>query len=258
MKAYIPPVLEKSPAVILALHGCGGSSLMHRVAANYDREASRKGFIVVYPSTTNDHHCWDVSSNKSLTYEGGGDSTGLANMMRYMMDKYNADPMRIFVQGTSSGCMMTNVLLATYPDIFRGGSCYSGLPAGCLAGSPGSSAQKSNPACAFGENIKTGEEWAKIVRGMRPKWDGGYPRLQTFHGTGDEFISYNNLGEQLKQWSTIHGINFTRNFTDSPQPGDTRMAYGDGSLLVGISVNYGGHPIPVDVDADLDWFGLLE
>ncbi|KAI8963441.1 Alpha/Beta hydrolase protein [Daldinia sp. FL1419] len=177
-------------------------------------------------------------------------------MIRYLIKERNADPMRIFVQGSSSGCMMTNVLLATYPDLFRGGSCYSGVAAGCLAGSPGSSPQTADPTCAFGRNVKTGEEWAKLVRSMRPDWKGGYPRLQTFHGTADEFVDYNNLAEQLKQWAAIQGVEFTRNVTDMPQPGYTSMEYGEHRMVVGISAHNVGHTVPVDRDADVEWFDL--
>ncbi|KAI0850336.1 carbohydrate esterase family 1 protein [Daldinia vernicosa] len=256
LDAYIPAELEDKPAVLLALHYCGGSGKAYHAVANFDAYAEAKGFIVAYPSTKMDDSCWDVNSNKSLTVDGGGDSTGLANMMRYFIKAYNADPMRIYVQGTSSGCMMTNVLLATYPDIFMAGSCYSGVPAGCLAGSPGSSPQSADSKCANGQNIKTGEEWAEIVRAMNPRWNGVYPRLQTFHGDGDEFVSYRNLQEQLKQWSTVQGVKFTKNVTDTPQGGYTQMLYGDGGYLVGISAHKVGHVVPVNRDADIMWFNL--
>ncbi|KAI1803072.1 carbohydrate esterase family 1 protein [Daldinia bambusicola] len=257
VQAYIPSKLAESPAVILALHTCGGSAAFYHMDANYDQYADQKGFIVVYPSTTKDSNCWDVASTKSLTYEGGGDSTGLANLVKYMITKYNADPKKIFAVGSSSGCMMTNVLLATYPDLFNAGSCYSGIPAGCLAGSPGSSPQSADPTCANGRNIKTGAQWAQQAKAMRPGWNGTYPRLQTFHGSADTFVSYTNFGEQLKQWSTIHGLSFTGNTTNSPRAGDTKMVYGDGTVLVGISVANTGHPVRDDQQADLAWFGLL-
>lgn len=51
--------------------------------------------------------CWDVSSQKSLKHGGGGDSNAIANMVTYTLKKYNADPKRVFVTGSSSGAMMT-------------------------------------------------------------------------------------------------------------------------------------------------------
>ena len=112
---------------------------MYYQMANYDSFAAQQGFVTIYPGTTNDFNCWDVASAASLTHGGGGDSAGLVAMVRYAIDEYGADPARVFVTGSSSGCMMTNVLMAAYPDVFAAGSCYSGVAANCLAGSPGSS-----------------------------------------------------------------------------------------------------------------------
>jgi acetylxylan esterase len=59
-----------------------------------------------------DNNCWDVATTKTLTHEGGGDSTGLANMVKWAIAKYKADPAKVFITGSSSGCMMTNVMYA--------------------------------------------------------------------------------------------------------------------------------------------------
>src|ERR1700759_28121 len=94
--------------------------------------AEQKGIILIYPETTMDSRCWDCSSEKTLRHDGGGDSHSIANMVRYVIKKYNADPTRVYATGLSSGAMMTNVLMATYPDLFAGGAAFSGVAAGCL------------------------------------------------------------------------------------------------------------------------------
>ncbi|WYZ35682.1 hypothetical protein EsH8_X_000329 [Colletotrichum jinshuiense] len=257
MYISVPPTLSPSPAIILALHGCGGSGLAYSRQAEYIPLSDQKGtFIVIYPSSSRDFNCWDVASTQSLTREGGGDSTGLANMIRYTIDHYKADQSRVFVTGSSSGCMMTNVLSATYPDLFAASSCYSGVAAGCLAGSPGSSPISADPKCANGQIVKTGEQWAAQVRAMYPGYNGSYPRIQTFHGTADSLVKYPNLAEQLKEWSTIHGVSFTKNNTNTPLSGYTEVVYGDGTKLVGYSALGVGHTVPVQEEQDLKWFGL--
>ncbi|KAF5502225.1 Feruloyl esterase B [Colletotrichum aenigma] len=257
MDISVPPNLSSSPGIILALHGCGGSGSAYSRQAEYIPLSDSKGtFVVIYPSSTKDFNCWDVASTKSLTRDGGGDSNGLANMIRYTISKYSADPTKVFVTGSSSGCMMTNVLSATYPDLFAAASCYSGVAAGCLAGSPGSSPISADPRCANGQIIKTGAEWAAQVRAMYPGYNGSYPRMQTFHGTADTLVTYPNLAEQLKEWSTIHGVSFTKNNTNTPLSGYTQIVYGDGTKLVGISAQGVGHTVPVQEDQDLKWFGL--
>ncbi|KAL0934153.1 feruloyl esterase b precursor [Colletotrichum truncatum] len=257
MYIQVPPNLSPSPAIVLALHGCGGSGPTYSRQAEYiPLSEQKRTFIVIYPSSKRDFNCWDVASTSSLTREGGGDSTGLANMIRYTINRYNADPSRVFVTGSSSGCMMTNVLSATYPDLFAAASCYSGVAAGCLAGSPGSSPISADPRCANGQIVKTGEQWAAQVRAMYPGYSGTYPRMQTFHGTADSLVKYPNLGEQLKEWSAIHGVSFTRNNTNTPLSGYTQIVYGDGKKLVGYSAQGVGHTVPVQEDEDLKWFGL--
>lgn len=46
---------------------------------------------------------------------------GIVSMVNYEIQKHNVNPEKIYVTGLSSGAMMTNVLLAEYPDVFRAG-----------------------------------------------------------------------------------------------------------------------------------------
>ncbi|CCC07083.1 hypothetical protein SMACR_01107 [Sordaria macrospora] len=261
LQIYVPKNLAPNPAVILALHYCGGTGPLYSQQSNYNPLAdARRNFVILYPSTTHDNNCWDVASSKSLTRDAGGDTTSLANMVRWAIDEYDADPSKVFVTGSSSGCMMSNVMAATYPDLFSAVSCYSGVPAGCLAGSPGASPTTADPTCANGDNRKTGPEWAALLKGMygTPEGytEGQYPKVQTWHGEADFFVNYPNLAEQLKQWSEVLGVSFSKNETDTPQSGYTKIVYGDGSKLVGYSARGVGHTVPVHPEADLQWFGL--
>lgn len=222
----------------------------------YNSFADTKGFIVLYPSSPKDNNCWDVATTRSLTRDGGGDSQGLSNMVKWAVTTYNADPTKVFVTGSSSGCMMSNVMAATYPDMFSAVSCYSGVAAGCLAGSPGSSPTTADPTCANGQIVKTGEQWAAQVRAMYPGYNGQYPRVQVWHGEADFFVHYKNMAEIMKQWSAIHGVSLTKNNTDTPINGYTQMIYGDGTKLVGYSARGVGHTVPVREEDDLAWFGI--
>lgn len=237
------------------LHACSFDGPFYNQENNYTAYADDRGFIALFPSSPNHDKCWDVSSKESLTHDGNGDSTGLANMVKWAISEYNADPTRIYVTGSSSGCMMTNVLCGTYPDMFAAASCYSGVPAGCLAGS-GSSPGSGDPSCGIGNLTKTGEEWAEQVYAMYEGYEGLYPKTMIWHGTADDMISYNNLAETLKQWSTVLNVSWTKNITDTPFLNYTEMVYGDGSKLLGWSAVGVGHTVPCDVARDLDWFDI--
>lgn len=77
-----------------------------------------------------------------------------------------------------------------------------------------------------------------------------------WHGTSDTFVSYNNLAETLKQWSTIFDLSFTSNVTNWPDSGYTKMVYGEGTELLGISADGVGHTVPVYEEVDLEWFEI--
>ncbi len=117
----------------------------------------------------------------ALTHNGGGDSQTIVNMVKYAATKWGGDLNRTFVTGTSSGAMMTNVLVAAYPDVFKAGSVYSGVPAGCFAVS-GATATQDPPGwsngCANGQVTKTAEAWGDLVRSFYPDFKGPRPRMQ--------------------------------------------------------------------------------
>ena len=85
-------------------------------------------------------------------------------MVSYVQSRYDTDPERVFVTGTSSGAMMTQVMLADYPDVFAAGSSFAGVPASCFATTDGSS---WNSQCAQGQVNKTPQQWGDLVRGAR-------------------------------------------------------------------------------------------
>ncbi|KAF2743996.1 carbohydrate esterase family 1 protein [Sporormia fimetaria CBS 119925] len=256
MNINVPSRPAANPAIILALHPCGGSGEGYAQQTRYNSLADQKGFITIFPSTKKDMNCWEVNTSKGLSRDAGGDNQGLANMVRYTLRQYSGDATRVFVTGTSSGCMMTNVMMATYPDLFAAATCYSGVAAGCLAGSPGASPGSADPACANGQRIKSVEAWGQQARAMYPGYNGSYPRMATWHGTADSLVTYPNFGEQLKQWSGLLGVTFTRNQTNTPQNGYTKVIYGDGTKLVGYSAQGVGHVVPTHEQDDMAWFGL--
>lgn len=178
-------------------------------------------------------------------------------MVKYAIAQHNADKSRVFVVGQSSGALMTTVLAAAYPDVFAAGSSYSGMPAGCLKGSPGSGPKTADPECALGLVVKSAEEWGDIARSFYPEYTGEYPPMLIWHGTTDEVFKPQNFMELLKQWSNLHGVRFSRNITDMPETGYTEMVYGGGRKFVGYEARGVGHVVPLHEMVDLEWFGII-
>jgi acetylxylan esterase len=107
MFIYVPANLQAKPPVVLVLHACAWTANAFFGTTKYGQLADQHGYVLIYGQTPTDGACWDVSSKGTLTHDGGGDSTGLANMVRYALEKYNGDTSRVFVTGESSGAMMT-------------------------------------------------------------------------------------------------------------------------------------------------------
>ena len=167
---------------------------------------------MIFPDNSQ-RNCWDVGTDKALTHDGGGDTQAIAQMVQYVLAEYNGDPERVYVLGGSSGAMMTQALLAVYPDIFRAGAARAGVPAGCWADGYSDSNQWGG-TCAGGNSNRTAEEWGDLARGMYPGYDGRRPRLQIFHGANDPTISYNNFGESIEQWTNVLGLTTEPTSTD--------------------------------------------
>ncbi|MBO0794097.1 MAG: PHB depolymerase family esterase [Ktedonobacteraceae bacterium] len=245
MWLYVPPSVKPRPPILLALHYCTGTGPVFFSNTEFANLADQYGFIVIYPSATRSGQCWDVSSSQSLSRNGGSDPVGLMSMVTYVEQHNNGDPNSVYVTGASSGAMMTNVLLADYPDVFKAGAAFMGVPYHCFATTDGS---LWNSACANGQISMTPQQWGDLARAAFPGYNGSRPRMQLWHGTADTTLNYANLGEEIKQWTNVLGVSQTPSFTDSPQSGWTRTRYGGtgiGAPVEGISIQGVGHSLPL-------------
>lgn len=258
MHVYAPDVLRSPPPILVAVHYCTGSGPTFFNNTEFRTLADRYGFIVIYPSATRSGNCFDVSSAQALRRDGGSDPVGIRSMITYVVQSYGADANRVFVTGASSGAMMTNVLLGVYPDVFKAGAAFAGVPFGCFATTDGS---MWNSTCANGQLIRTPQEWGNLVRNAFPGYTGPRPRMQVWHGTEDATLRFPNFNEQIKQWTNVLGVSQTPSFTDSPQANWTRMRYGAtgiGAPVEAIRLQGVGHNVPLAGQAAMviEFFGL--
>ncbi|KAL1893674.1 hypothetical protein Cpir12675_004021 [Ceratocystis pirilliformis] len=255
MYTFQPDNLEKGAPVVLVLHYCGGTANAMYANTGWATAAAKYGFTVIYGETPNASGCWDVSSPATLSHDGNGDSTSIANMVRYAVQEPNiaADPKRVFVTGISSGAMMTNVLSAAYPELFAAATSYAGVAAGCFYTG---SVAGWNSTCSSGQSIHTPQEWASIAKAMDPGYNGPRPSMTLYHGTEDTTINSQNLQEALKQWTGVFGYSMTGGQASQNQPinGWTTTVYGPkvrGVVAQGVT-----HSISMQVDNDLKLFGI--
>lgn len=134
MYVYKPTKLASPLSLIVAIHYCTGTAQAYFSGTQYANLADTYGYIVVYPSSPRSGTCFDVNTPQTLSHNGGGDSQGIASMITYSINNYGVDPNHVYVTGSSSGAMMTNVMAGSYPNLFQAASAYSGVPFGCFSG----------------------------------------------------------------------------------------------------------------------------
>ncbi|KAF8070451.1 acetyl xylan esterase [Lyophyllum atratum] len=251
MFVYRPSNVAATPDLIVAIHYCTGTAQAYFTGTQYANLADKYGFIVIYPDAPDPGGCWDVHTTATLTHNSGGDSLAIASMIRYAISTYKVNPGRVFVTGTSSGAMMTNVLAGAYPDLFQAGAAFAGVPYGCFAGP-----DLWNNACATGTITKTAQQWGDLVRSGYPGYTGPRPKMQIWQGTQDTTLNYKNFAEGVKQWTNVFGYSTTPASTqqNSPLSGWTRSTYGPN--FQAIIANGVDHNIPVQANDVLAWFGI--
>ncbi|MEU4251550.1 PHB depolymerase family esterase [Amycolatopsis sp. NPDC026612] len=262
MHVYVPDTHPAHPAIVVAMHGCGGSGPGFYSGSEFASLANRYGFLVIYPSAQQQAgfgKCFDTWSDAAKRRGGGSDPVSIASMVTYAEQRYGGDPNRVFATGSSSGGMMTNEMLALYPDVFKAGAAFMGVPFNCFAGAadfpPGTS------KCTGGSMNRTPQQWGDAVRQAYPGYTGARPRVQLWHGTADPLVPYSLLQEEIEQWTNVFGLSQTPTSTDTPQAGWNRRRYADGSGAVRVeaySIQGAGHSLPAAgmAAAAIAFFGL--
>jgi polyhydroxybutyrate depolymerase len=135
-RLYRPADVEAEPALVLMLHGGGGTALQAERTYGWNAVADREGFLVVYPE------------GRDRTWNAGGGCCGgaarddvddvgfLLALIDELVTTEEVDPSRIYVTGMSNGAMMSYAL-ACNTDVLAAIAPVAGtLLADCPAPSP--------------------------------------------------------------------------------------------------------------------------
>jgi poly(hydroxyalkanoate) depolymerase family esterase len=262
MHIYVPDNRPANPAIVVAMHGCGGSGPGFYAGSEFASLADRYGFIVIYPSAMQEAgfgRCFDTWSAAAKRRDGGSDPVSIASMVAYAGRQYGGDQNRVYATGSSSGGMMTQHMLAVYPDLFKAGASFMGVPFNCFANAadypPGAS------QCTGGNMNRTPQEWGDAVRQAFPGYTGVRPRVQVWHGTNDTLVPFQLLQESIEQWTNVFGLSQTPSSSDTPQANWNRRRYANGTGTVQVeaySIQGAGHSLPSSGMAAqaVEFFGL--
>ena len=261
MHIYVPDARPANPPIVVAMHGCGGSGPGFYSGSEFASLADRHGFIVIYPSAMQEAgfgRCFDTWSAAAKQRNGGSDPVSIASMVAYAGRQYGGDQNRVYATGSSSGGMMTQHMLALYPDLFKAGASFMGVPFNCFANAadypPGGQ-------CTGGSMNRTPQQWGDAVRQASSGYTGARPRVQLWHGTNDTLVPYSLLQESIEQWTNVFGLSQTPSSSDTPQPNWNRRRYADQTGTVQVeaySIQGAGHSLPSSgmAAAAIAFFGL--
>jgi poly(hydroxyalkanoate) depolymerase family esterase len=250
MYGYRPDGLANGRPVVVLLHGCTQNASGYFANSGWRKYADQWGFALVVPQTSsanNSSSCFNWFEAGDTT-RGQGEAASIRSMVAYAVANYGSDPSRVFVSGLSAGGAMTAVMLATYPDVFAGGSIGSGLAYRCAA----SLLQASS--CQYSATSKTPQQWGDLVRGAYSGYSGPYPRVAIWQGQSDYTVTPAN-GTQLRdQWANVRGVSQTPTSTQSLTGGTSLKVYGNDAVRL-YEIAGMGHGLPVDPGSAPDQCG---
>jgi poly(hydroxyalkanoate) depolymerase family esterase len=228
MWKHVPANMPANAPLVLALHGCTQTASAY-TQAGWNALAEQLKFYVVYPeqvSANNQNGCFNWFEPGD-TARGQGEALSIQQMVAKMQADHSIDGRRVFITGLSAGAAMTQVMAATYPDVFAGGAVMAGLPYKCAT------SMTAAFSCMSPGSDKTPAQWASLVRGAYSGYSGPYPKMSFWHGTSDYTVKNSNQNEGMEQWTAVHGIDQAPDVSDTVE-GYPHKVYKDsaGTALV--------------------------
>ena len=206
MFAFVPEHLQRAPALVVVLHGCGQTAAGYDFGTGWSTLAKRYGFALLMPeqqASNNANTCFNWF-NPEDTRRGRGEACSIRQMIARMVGDHKIDSQRIYVTGLSAGGAMTSVMLATYPDVFAAGAVIAGLPFGVASNVRealnGMMQSSSRPASELGDLVR------KATRNL---YKGSWPKVSVWHGSADRTVNPANANEIVKQWLDVHQLPLT-------------------------------------------------
>jgi poly(hydroxyalkanoate) depolymerase family esterase len=227
MRVYRPAHLPKQAPLVVVLHGCRQTAEAYAVGAGWLSLADRFGFAVLCPeqvSANNAFGCFNWFEPGD-TARDHGEAASIRQMIDRMLTDARLDRKRVFVTGLSAGGAMTNVMLATYPEVFAGGAPIAGLPYG-------SASDGREALTAMFQGVRHSPQvWGDKVR--RASTHGGpWPKVSVWQGDADTTVRPANGEAVAQQWADVHGL--------PALPGATRQ---DGPVQHSVWLDGRGAPV---------------
>jgi len=203
MFVFVPEALPPNSPLVVVAHGCMQTAQEIADISGWSELAEAQRFAIIYPQTSRENDSFAGCFRTWLPEHqerDRGEPLSVVQMLQWMFSHHSLDPRKVFITGMSSGGHLTNVMLATYPELFAAGAPQSSFPYKCAL-----SFADVDPCCR-GLVTHTREEWGDLARSGNPQYQGTRPRVSIWHGMEDPLLQVVNLDYQLEQWTSALGI----------------------------------------------------
>ena len=186
---YIPVNVEKSPALVISLHGMNQDPEYQQKQTQWNAMADKEGFIVTYPLGNN--KMWDTS--------GTGDVKFVETVIKEMINQHHVDKNRIYLSGFSMGSWLGYHCLETIGNQIAAFGPVSGVDIG--------KQPKANRKVPIMHIHGTGDDVFKYT-GDPSHMAGGYPSIE----------------EYVKKWAAYEGCDANNPQVVRPYPSSRKTA----------------------------------
>ncbi len=200
MLSYTPPNTPAHAAVVVVLHGCTQTAAAYASHVGWRELADRYCFRLLCPQQTRQNNIngcfnWFLPEDIART---GGECHSIHSMIRHM-GKTDSEKPLVYITGLSAGGAMACAMLASYPELFAGGSIVAGLPY----------ASAHNVQSAFAAMHRPQRSDAKLLGDKIREASGHagrWPPVAIWHGSADKTVVPMNGDELCRQWLDVHGL----------------------------------------------------
>ena len=212
---YQPTTWRPGAPVIVVLHGCTEQGPDIAYLTRFDALAEKRDFLVVYPNqaaftmtgpTTfdgNGSNCWNWFLPQGQQ-RGSGEPALVAGLTRQAVAQWHGNRARTYVIGVSAGAALSDIMAATYPDIYAA----TGIVAGCeYRGLPCLGAPSTVPPVVSGQlAYQASGTAARVV-----------PYLVE-NGDTDPVVPVGNAFELVQQWQVTNDYAAHQGTLTNPVP----------------------------------------